>query len=244
MQRALTRKKKLIKNQEFHQEYTDYINDLLQNGYAVKIPEAQLTRQDGRVWYIPQHGVYHPQKENLCVVFDCAASFQGTSHNQQLLQGPDLTKSLIGVLTRFRQEHVALMGNYEAMYHQVRVPKEDTDLLCFLWLPGGDLTQDMMEYKMVVQLLGATSSASCAKLALRRTAEENRTGSSPATVETILRNFYVDDCLKSISNDSEAVALYRDLKSLCASGGFHLTKWTSNSRTFLRTVPENESQGG
>ena len=26
--------------------------------------------------------------------------------------------------------------------------------------------------------------------------------------------------------------------SLCAAGGFHLTKWTSNSR--LATIPENE----
>ena len=240
VQRALTLKKKLIKNPAFHQEYKDYMSDLIKAGYAVKVPETQLKRQDGKVWYIPHHGVYHPQKGTFRTVFDCAASFQGTSLNKELLQGPDLSNSLIGVLTRFRQDHVAIMADIRAMYHQVRVPEEDTDLLRFLWWPEGDLTQEVEEYKMVVHLFGATSSPSCAIFALRRTAEENRTGSSPQAVETVLRNFYVDDCLKAVSTDSEAIALGKDLVALCASGGFHLTKWASNSRAFLMTVPENE----
>lgn len=70
--------------------------------------------------------------------FDCAASFQGTSLNQQLLQGPDLTSSLLGVLIRFRQESVAVMADIEAIFHQVRVNNEDTDLFRFLWWPDGD----------------------------------------------------------------------------------------------------------
>ena len=36
-------------------------------------------------------------------------------------QGPDLTHSLVGVLSRFRQERLALMSDIEAMFHQVRV---------------------------------------------------------------------------------------------------------------------------
>ena len=79
----------------------------------------------------------------------------------------------------------------------MRVPEEDTDLLLFLWWPQGDLTQEVKYYKMVVHLFGATSSASCAIYALRKTAEENRPGASPEAVDTVLRNFYVDDCLKS-----------------------------------------------
>ena len=77
--------------------------------------------------------VRHPVKLKLCVVFDCGASFQGPLLNQQLLQGLDLTSSLVVVLTRFRQETVAIMANVEAMFHQVRVNREDTDLFRFLW---------------------------------------------------------------------------------------------------------------
>ncbi len=128
--------------------------DMLNKGYAVKIPETQLKGQDGAAWYIPHHGVYHPQKKKLCVVFDCAATYQGVSLNQRLLQGPDLTNTLIGVLTHFREESVAMMANVEAMYHQVRVPEKDTNLLHFFWWPDGNLSREIAEHKVVVHLFG------------------------------------------------------------------------------------------
>ena len=51
----------------------------------------------------------HPQKpDKVLVVFDCAAAYRGTSLNAQVLQGPDLTNKVVGVLLRFREEPVAL----------------------------------------------------------------------------------------------------------------------------------------
>lgn len=240
LQRALNLQHKLKRNPAFHEEYTTFMNDMLSKGYAVEVPTTQLKRQDGKLWYIPHHGVYHPQKKKLRVVFDCAASYQGVSLNSELLQGPDLTNLLVGVLTRFRQEPVAMIADIEAMYHQVRIPEEDSDLQRFLWWPAGDLGQDITEYKMVVHVFGATSSPSCANYALRRTAEENRSKSSPETVDTILKNFYVDDCLKSVASEAQAFELYKDLTALCASGGFRLTKWTSNNRALLAWIPDHE----
>lgn len=93
---------------------------------------------------------------------------------------------------------------------------------------------------MVVHLFGATSSASCANFALRRTAEDNKTWSSPEVVKTVLNNFYVDDCLKAVNNEEEAVTLKKNLTALCASGGFKLSKWTSNSRLLLQSIPQSE----
>ena len=40
----------------------------------------------------------------------------------ELLQGPDLTNNLVGILLRFLQDPVALMGDVLSMFHQVRVP--------------------------------------------------------------------------------------------------------------------------
>lgn len=90
------------------------------------------------------------------------------------LQGPDLTSTLLGVITRFRQEEVAIMADVEAMFHQVRVLDEDADLFRFLWWPSGDISQDFTEYRMRVHIFGATSSPSCATFALQKCAQDNR----------------------------------------------------------------------
>lgn len=86
----------------------------------------------------------------------------------KLLQGPDLSSNLVGVLTRFRQEKYAFMADIEKMFFQVRVRKEDQSFLRFLWWPNGDL-QEAEEYCMTVHLFGAVSSPACANYALKRT---------------------------------------------------------------------------
>lgn len=163
-QRALSLKRRFNRDSSFHADYTNFMSDIISKGYAESVPARDLERCDSRVWYIPHHGVYHPQKRKMRVVFDCGASFRGTSLNSQLVQGPDLTSSLVGVITRFRKEPVVLMADIEAMFHQVRVPSVDADLLRFLWWPDGDHGQDLVEYRMVAHLFGATSSPSCANL--------------------------------------------------------------------------------
>lgn len=100
------------------------------------------------------------------VVFDCGASYQGTSLNTQLLQGPDLANSLIGVLSRFHQEPVVFIADIEAMFYQVKVPEKDSDLMRFLWWPNGNLDGELEEFKMVAHIFGATSSPSCANCSL------------------------------------------------------------------------------
>lgn len=236
-QRVLNMKKKLQRNQTFKEDYVSFMNDVIKKGYAVKVPDEELKRSDGKVWFIPHHGVYHPKKHKMRVVFDCGASYQGTTLNEQLLQGPDMTSSLVGVLTRFRQERVAIMADVESMFHQVKVPPEDADLLRFLWWPDGDTSKEMQEYRMEVHLFGATSSPSCASYALRRCAEDNKNMFGAAVVDTVLNNFYVDDCLKSVATEQEAVRLLQDLKAICQTGGFRLTKWTTNNRNVLLNIP-------
>ena len=69
----------------------------------------------------------------LRVVFDAAAKYCGTSLNENLIKGPDLLSSLIGIILRFRINEFAVMGDIEQMLHQVNVPTTDRDALRFLW---------------------------------------------------------------------------------------------------------------
>lgn len=239
-QRAQNLKRRLIRDTSFHKEYTDFMNDILQKGYAVQLSEEEMECKDGKVWYIPHTAVYHPVKQKLRVVFDCAASYQGTSLNDRLLQGPDLTSSLIGVIIRFRQEPVAIMADVEAMFHQVKVSDDDSDLLRFLWWPGGDYHQALAEHKMTVHLFGATSSPSCASFALRKCAEDHSQQFSADVVQTVLQNFYVDDCLKSVATEEEFITMCQDLMNICSYGGFRLNKWVSNRQKVLDSIPKSE----
>ena len=106
------------------------------------------------------------------MVFDCSSRYLGESLNDHLLQGPDLTNKLIGVLARLRQETIAFMADIEQMFYQVKVKEEDQDFLRFLWWPDGDFTAEPEEYCMAVHLFGAASSPGCSNYALKRTAHD------------------------------------------------------------------------
>ena len=47
------------------------------------------------------------------------------------MQGPDMTNSLVGVLSRFQQKPIAFMADIEAMFYQVFVPEEQRRYLHF-----------------------------------------------------------------------------------------------------------------
>ena len=239
--RALQIQKRLERNPKLHKDYVKFMEDVINNGFARKVPLDQLIREDGRLWYIPHHAVYHPRKpDKVRVVFDCSSRYQGTSLNDQLLPGPNLTNTLVGVLLRFRQEAVALMGDIENMFYQVRVKADNYDVQRFLWWPNGDFNKELEEFQMTVHIFGAVSSPSCANYALRKVAEDQINKIDSDVIDTIRKNFYVDDCLKSTATTEQAVKLAKDLSAACATGGFHLTKWTSNSRGVLESIPGSE----
>ena len=173
----------------------------------------------------------HPQiPDKVRVMFNCSVKFQGTFLNDQLLQGPDLTNTLVGVLTWFRQEQIAFMSDIESMFYQVQVSPSDCNYLRFLWWPDSDPNKDPEEYQMLVHLFGGASSPNCATFALKITTEDNKAAFDAITVETVKQNFYVDDCLKSVATNPGTIHLVGELREMLSKGGFHLTKWISNSR--------------
>lgn len=166
----------------FHKEYTSFFTDFIRKGYAERVPQHQPDGEDGKLWCIPHYGVRHPKKATERVVFDCSAEFMGTSLN-------NLTSLLFGVLTRFKQEPVAFMGDIQFMFCQVNVAEDDKNFLHFLWWSEGNVSQQPVEFRMAVHLLGAVFSTSCASYALRKPAEDNHAHFSPEVVETVRRNF-------------------------------------------------------
>ena len=243
-QRALYLQKRFNKDPSFFEDYRDFMRNVNAENHSEVIPHDQLEHEEGKVWYVPHHGVYHPQKKTLRVVFDCASTYAGTSLNKELLQGPDLTNTLLGVLIRFRQGPIVMTTDIKGMFHQVRVAEQHVNYLRFLWWPDGDLTKELAEHRMLVHIFGAVSSPSCATYALLKTADDNQGLYPDEVINTIRHNFYVDDCLKSVSFVQQAISLYQQLTEVCARGGFRLNKWVCNERTVLSQIPKEDHAKG
>ncbi len=117
----------------YFQDYTVFMDRIIDN-YAEIVPPAEIHGTPGQEWYLPHHGVYHAKRPSkMRVVFDASAQYQGTSLNGNLLSGPDLTNSLIGVLVRFHRERIAIACDIQHVFFQFRVIPQHWNYLRFLW---------------------------------------------------------------------------------------------------------------
>ena len=114
------------------------------------------------------------------------------------------------------------------MFHQVFVSPEDRGALCYLWWPGGDFTKDPKTFQMLVYIFRATLLPSVCSCTLRRTALDNSETFSLETIDTVLRDFYVDDLLKSFKTSVDVVQITKELQELLVKRAFQFTKVKSN----------------
>ncbi|XP_071111155.1 uncharacterized protein [Haliotis cracherodii] len=233
--------KRIVRDSEFGVLYSKTLNDYVSKDQAEKLLAQEIDNSSCRTWYLPHHGVMNPNKPGkVRVVFDAAASYLGTSLNDKLMTGPDLVNSLFGILQRFRLFEVAIAADIEGMYHQVGVPKEDSEALRFLWKSDLKTPGPPDVYRMKVHVFGAADSSSCANYAVKRTAKDNADLFEQSVIDTALNDFYVDDLLKSVETETTAVQLIQDITYLMKMGGFHLHKWISNSEVVMKSIPESE----
>ena len=88
---------------------------------------------------------------------------------------------------------------------------------------------------MMKDLFGAISSPSCANFYRQKTTSTYQKEFEPNTTQTVMRNMYVDDLMKSA-----AIKLSTQLREVLMIGGFRLTKWLCNGRDVLVEIPEHE----
>ena len=92
-------KNRLLLDGELLENYKPTMEKYLTMGHARRVPLDEIKVQDKPLWYLPHHPVLNKPGKTR-VVFDCAAKLKGTSLNDRLLTGPDLTNSIVGVLMR------------------------------------------------------------------------------------------------------------------------------------------------
>ena len=131
LKRLKSVRNRLHRDVEYKNNYVSFMSSMISRGQAQVVdPEKDVPK--GWKWFIPHHGVYHPKTRKFRIVMDCSAQHEGRSLNAELLQGPDTTNLLLGVLLRFCQYAVPFMGDLEQMYYQIYVPENQRSLLRFL----------------------------------------------------------------------------------------------------------------
>jgi hypothetical protein len=68
-QRLKSLKKRLLSDVKYRQDYANFMNTIINKGYATKISDENATASEGHVWYLPHHGVYHRQKTDSLGLF-------------------------------------------------------------------------------------------------------------------------------------------------------------------------------
>ena len=66
-QRLVHLKRKMEGDVQYRTEYTKFMTDVIDKGYAEKVPQTEVHKNDGKVFYIPHFGVYHPKKPDKTV---------------------------------------------------------------------------------------------------------------------------------------------------------------------------------
>ncbi|XP_063321729.1 uncharacterized protein LOC134619834 [Pelmatolapia mariae] len=224
--------RRLCNNPDQAAVYNEEIHKLEKAGYVVKISMNEAS-SSAESWFIPHHIVYHNNKPRI--VFNCSFNYRQASLNKNLLPGPVLGSTLLGVLLRFREYAVAISGDIRGMFHQVRLLPEDQPLLRFLWRDGErERSPDVYEWRVLP--FGTTCSPCCATYALQRHVKDHSEDNEEA-LYSVLHAFYVDNCLQSLQSQTQAKDLIDKMRALLASGGFEIRQWASNTPEVISHLP-------
>ena len=54
---------------KFQEDCVDFMNKIITQGYVAKVLEIQLDAEEEKLWYLPNHRVYHPRKPENTLLF-------------------------------------------------------------------------------------------------------------------------------------------------------------------------------
>ena len=212
-------------------------------GYIDKGHVVQLTNDDIKkegAYYLNVFPVSTENKPKIRLVFDSAAKFQGKSLNDNLLQGPDESNRIVGVLTRFRHHEVGYSADIECMFHSFFVTPEHRHFMRFFWWKDNDPSKSIVAYQANVHVFGNKCSPAIATYALRHTTLLSNIDESSDVHEFIHHNVYVDDGLRSETSVEKAISTLTEARNMLSKFNIRLHKIVATDPAVLQAFPPSE----
>ncbi len=238
LKRLTSLKRNLERKPVMREHFLSFMDKMFKNGHAELAPPLSEREEQ---WYLPTFGVYHPKKPNqIRVVFDSSAQHNGVSLNDVLLTGPDLNNTLVGVLIRFRKEAIAFTADIEQMFYCFLVREEDRNFLRFLWFQDNDLSKDIVDYHMRVHVFGNSPSPAVAIHCLHQSVQISDFPVDPDVKCFVMRDFYVDDGLKSLPTVEAAISLLKKPQDVLSKSNLRLHKIAANNKEVMEAFPSTD----
>ena len=194
----------------------------------------------GREFYIPHKAVIRPEAEStkIRVVYDASAKAHNgaPSLNECLHPGPPLQNKLWDVLVRGRFHPVALTGDLQKAFLQIRIRENDRDALRFHWRK--DQQSELETLRFTRAIFGPVSSP----FLLRGVIDahlSNWDEREPEVVAKLRKELYVDDLISGSTSVSKAKEIKDKATSIFEDACFKLHKWHSNERELEATQAQD-----
>ena len=221
--------RRLKRDPELALIYKKGIKDMIDRKVCRKLSEDEVNNYKGPVYYIAHHAVLKPSSTTTpCrIVFNSSANYKGHVLNDYYMKGPDMLNNMLGVLIRFREERIAMLGDISKMYHSIKIPFKDQMTHRFLWREL-DEQRPVDTYAITTVNFGDRPSGTIAITTLKKTAEMSM-DIFPDASKIILRNSYKDDIPFSVDSWEKALVIRDKINKILAKGGFKTKEWVSSS---------------
>ncbi|XP_068735301.1 uncharacterized protein [Montipora capricornis] len=203
IKRPQSTERRLKRNPEQAEAYCKQMEEMENMQFAQKLSKGEQ-KYNGPVHYIPHHAELRPDKKStpVRIVFNSSSTFQRHVLNNYWKKGPDLLNGIFGVVLRFREKEVAILGDISKMYHRILIPERDQHVHHYLWR-NMEPDREPDTYVKTVLTFGDRPAPAMAQIALRKTAQENK-ASYPEAAEVLMNNTYMDDICESVDTEKEA----------------------------------------
>ena len=216
----------LLKEPQWASKYGEQIEDMLQRGVARRLTAEELKLWDGPKFYISHLAVCNPKSQTtpVRIVFNSSQKSNGISLNGALAKGPDgYMNNLLGLLLRWRENPVAVIGDIRKMFHSVKLDPTEQHCHRFLWRDL-DVSRKPDVYLMLRVNMGDTPAPAICTEALYKTAEKF-VDDCPRAAQLIVKSTYVDDVVDSFVTKDEASHTVQMAEKILGKGGFEIKCW-------------------
>lgn len=239
--------RKFAQNNELFLLYKAVFDDYRSKRQMVLAPD--VATNDRSVYYLSHHPINVPsrtcadgsgkkRKGKFRVVFDPSVpTSNGVSFNDLQLAGPKLHADLIEIFLRFRMDRFALTADIVQMFRQINVDPLDWNYQRVFWRDSPDMP--LSEYIITCVTWGMTSAGFNAVRALRQCALDSQSH-FPIGADVVLNRFYCDDMMAGAPDEQTLARVYEQVHDLLATGGFQLTKWTTNNGRLASLIRQSK----